>query len=476
MRRLASLPWPRGLAGRTVLLMLASLTVFHLGSLWMHRHEVRGAIAELDEARVVERLVAAGRTVAALPADERDHAAHALSSPGLNLSWSLRPLVAPGAPPGRGPASDLRAHLADATPPYAASRLADAAEGTAASIRGSLPVGDGSWLNLVLAAPAPMSGAFGDGAVASTSVMAVGVVAASVLLVRWLTGPLRRLAQAADGIGRGRIVPVPQDGPEEVQRLAHALDTMQSRITRLVDARTQALAAVSHDLRTPITRLRLRAGFLDDAEAQAQIEADLDEMEAMIAATLAYLQGEVETEPSRLTDVAAMLSTICHAAADAGSDVRYEGPAHLIAQCRPTALRRAAANLIGNAVQYGGAARVRLAAEGGGITVDIDDDGPGIPPGEMDRVLEPFYRLEASRNRGTGGVGLGLTIARQAAEEQGGHLVLANRDDGGLRASIHLPHAGGQAPARDGRGSDILSHSRTSKTMPGEGDKPHVSA
>lgn len=461
--------WPRGLAGRTVLLLLVSLTVFHVGSLWMHRHDVRGAVAELDEARVVERLIAAGRTLAALPTDERSQVALALSSPGLSLSWSPRPAIASDAPPSRGPASDLREHLAAAAPAYAASRLADAADGTAPMIRGSLPVGDGSWLNLVLAVPGPMPGTFGDGAVASTSVMAVGVVAASVLLVRWLTGPLRRLAQAADGIGRGRgTVEVPQDGPEEVRRVAHALDAMQTRITRLVDDRTQALAAVSHDLRTPITRLRLRAGFLEDAEAQAKIEADLDEMEAMIAATLAYLQGEAETEPVRLTDIAAMLSTLCHAAADAGSAATYAGPAQLIAQCRPTALRRAASNLIGNAVNYGGTVRVRLVSEAGAITIEVDDDGPGIPASEMDRVFEPFYRLEASRNRGTGGVGLGLTIARQAVEEQGGRLVLGNREGSGLRASIHLPSASGRVPARDGRGPNELSHN--------EGDKPHVSA
>ena len=357
MRRLAPLLWPRGLAGRTVLLLLASLTAFHLGSLWMHSHEGQGA-----------------------------------ASPD----------------------------------------------------------------------------AFGDGAVASTSVMAVGIVAASVLLVRWLTGPLRRLAQAADRIGRGRSVPVPQDGPEEVRRLAGALDAMQARITRLVDDRTQALAAVSHDLRTPITRLRLRAGFLDDAEAQAKIEADLDEMEAMIAATLAYLQGEAEAEPEGLTDVAAMLSTLCHAAADAGGAVFYDGPAQLLARCRPTALRRAASNLIGNAVKYGTEVRDRLAAAGEGLLIEVDDDGPGIPPGEMERVFEPFYRMEASRNRGTGGVGLGLTIARQAVEEQGGRLTLANREGGGLRASIHLPRTANHVFARGGHAPGEPSRD--------EGDEHHVSA
>lgn len=340
MRRLASRLWPRGLAGRTVLLLLISLTVFHLGSLWIHHHDA------LDE------------------------------------------------------------------------RMG------------------------------------GSDAVASTTVMAIGIVVASVLLVRWLTGPLRRLAQAADRIGRGRMIAVPQDGPEEVQRVARALEAMQARITRLVDDRTQALAAVSHDLRTPITRMRLRAGFLDDRDTQVGMEADLDEMEGMITATLAYLQGETESEPQQLMDVSVLLSTLCDAATDAGGKVAFEGPAHLDTLCRPVALRRAVSNLIGNAVNYGGAAQVYLVLGTDELTITIDDDGPGIPEEELERVFEPFYRLEASRNRDTGGVGLGLTISRQAITEQGGTLALSNRPEGGLRAVVRLPKTKSQVvqrgtPARD---------------------------
>jgi signal transduction histidine kinase len=204
---------------------------------------------------------------------------------------------------------------------------------------------------------APFGTMDGADAVVSTTVMAIGIVAASVLLVRWLTGPLRRLAQAADRIGRGSIIAVPQDGPEEVQRVARALDAIQARMTRLVNDRTRALAAVSHDLRTPITRMRLRAGFLEDPETQLRMEADLDEMEGMIAATLAYLKGEAESEPPQMADVGALLATLCNAAADAGAQVSFEGPAHLNLRCRPVVLRRAVSNLIGNAVGYGGGAR-----------------------------------------------------------------------------------------------------------------------
>jgi len=441
--------WPRNLAGRTALLLLVSLTAFHLGSLWMHQHGLRDAVAELGDAGVADRLLSAARTIAALPIDERDRAAHDLSDPGLMLGWNPRPSVA--ASDAKANSAELQARLVRGEPRFAGGRLApwlEAGTGT----QGSLPLADGTWLNFALAPQAPTAGLLrGTDAVASTSVMAVGIVGASLLLVRWLTGPLRRLAQAADGIGRGRVIAVPQDGPEEVQRVARALDAMQARITRLVDDRTQALAAVSHDLRTPITRLRLRAGFLDDRESQARMEADLDEMEGMISATLAYLQGEVDKEPPQLTDIGTLLSTLCDAAADAGQQVVLSGPAHFDVLCRHVALRRAVSNLIGNAVSYGGNASVRLDVGSDAVRIAVEDSGPGIPDDELERVFEPFHRREASRNRSTGGVGLGLTIARRAIEEQGGTLTLANLPSGGgLRAVIRLPIARLPAIGRNG--------------------------
>ena len=340
--------WPRNLAGRTMLLLLVSLTVFHLGSLWLHQHDLRDARA-----------------------------------------------------------------------------------------------------------------------VASTSFMAVGIIVVSLWLVRWLTGPLRRLVDVADRIGRGPRVSVPQDGPEEVRRLARALDAMQARIERSVSDRTQALAAVSHDLRTPITRLRLRTGFLDDPEMRAKMDADLREMEAMIEATLAYLQGDAEAGSERLTDVGAMLSTLCDATADAGGAIAFDGPAHLDAVCRPVALRRALANLIDNAVGYGGSAHVGLVREASAVRITVEDNGPGIPDANLDRVFEPFHRLEASRNRGTGGVGLGLTIARQAVVEQGGSLILANRPEGGLRAVITLPIGpAGPALTRQRGKHQVLSAASDSENSP----------
>lgn len=429
--------WPRNLAGRTALLLLVSLTVFHLGSLWMHQHGLRDAVAELGDARVADRLLSAARTIAALPTDERDRAAHDLSDPGLMLGWNPRPSLP--ASDAKANSAELQAHLAQGEARFAGGRFAPWRDG-GVGMRGSLPLPDGTWLNFALAPMAAPSGLLGStGAVASTSVMAVGIVGASLLLVRWLTGPLRRLAQAADGIGRGRVIAVPQDGPEEVQRVARALEAMQARITRLVDDRTQALAAVSHDLRTPITRLRLRAGFLADPEMQAAIDTDLEEMEGMIEATLAYLRDETETEPKQVTDLAALLSTLTDDVCDAGGVATYAGPNHIALPLHPSAVRRAFANLVNNAVAYGGGAQVSVVCSVAGVTASVEDTGPGIPEPDLDRVFEPFQRLEHSRNRGTGGVGLGLAIARQAIANEGGTVRLSNRRQGGLSAQVFLP-------------------------------------
>jgi signal transduction histidine kinase len=210
------------------------------------------------------------------------------------------------------------------------------------------------------------------------------------------------------------------------------------------------LAAVSHDLRTPITRLRLRAGFIADRDSQAAMDADLDEMEAMIDATLAYLRGDVEPEQPRATDLAALLATLVDDAADAGRAASFTGPRHLDLPLRQLAVKRAFVNLIDNALTYGSVARVMLRDTDAAVVVQVDDDGPGIPNDDLERVFAPFERLDGSRNSRTGGVGLGLSIARQAIEREGGTVTLSNRVEGGLRAEVVIRRApntaGGVSP------------------------------
>lgn len=442
-------PWPTSLGGRTVLVLLTAVIVVHLGSMLAYRESAIDAASEAHAAQVAGRLATALRAVAERPSGERDATAHELSSDGLTLRWNQRPItdkVSAADPRLRGLAqsieaaspglrgTDLRVEYGDYQP-----------QGDAHGILGALRLADGSWLSFSFPVVTGMSSNL-HGALVSTSVMALGVILVAVLLVRTLVAPLRGLARAADSIGRGPAVAIPESGPDEVRHVSRAFNAMQARIHGLISDRTQALAAVSHDLRTPITRLRLRAGFLADQEAQVAIDADLDEMEAMIDATLAYLRGDVEPEDPKPTDVSAILATLVDAAADAGRPATFEGPQHAFAPLRGLAMKRAFANVIDNALTYGGAARVTLRDGGVTLLVTIDDDGPGIPDGELDRVFEPFQRLDASRNRRTGGVGLGLAIVRQAVAREGGTVRLANRTEGGLRAEIAIPRrAGGPA-------------------------------
>jgi signal transduction histidine kinase len=446
---------PRSLVGQTVAVLLAAVVLVHLGSMVAYRDSAFDAASAAHAEQLAERLATVSRSLAQLPVAGRDEAAHGLSSVGLSLRWSertemgamavrdpdlvrLRDRLAMLLPGQRG--DGVRLGYADRQPP-----------GDAHAMLGSVGLPDGSFLSFRV----PMIGDEQPGlhaAVLSTSLMAGGVALVAILLMRSIGRPLRGLARAADAIGRGPTIAVDERGPEEVRHVAVAFNGMQARIDRLVADRTHALAAVSHDLRTPITRLRLRAGFMADPELQSAVDADLDEMEAMIDSTLAYLRGDTEPEDPRRTDLASMLSTIVDDASDGGRSAAFEGPRHAFADVRPLAVKRAFANLIDNALTHGGCARVALSDEGALLRVTVDDDGPGIAPENVDRMFEPFQRMDASRNRRTGGVGLGLAIVRQAVARERGTVTLANRAGGGLRAEVTLSRREGclaQEP-RDG--------------------------
>ncbi len=435
MRRGISSLVPGSLAGRTMLTLLAGLLVFHLGSIWLLERGVHDALTDGGEAQLAERLAAARRTLALLPQELRADAARALSAGAVRMAWEAAGETGQ-TPPELQPVLERLQRL---TTELAGLRLdgGDGAHG--ARLSGSLPLPDGSAIAFETSAAEPAR-APAHASLASLSAMAVGIVLASLLVVRWITRPLRRLAAAAEDFGKGAApVPLPEDGPREVRDAARTFNAMQARIHRLVADRTQALAAVSHDLRTPIQRLRLRAGFIEDPETQRSIEADLAEMEAMVEATLAYLRGEDDAEAIRDVDLDAMLRTLCDDAADRGAEVAYEGPGPVRLRLRPVAAKRAFANLIDNAVKYARRARVVLEPAAAEARVRIEDDGPGIPADKLEAVFEPFQRLEESRGRGTGGSGLGLTIARQTIRSHGGTLSLANRAGGGLVATVRLP-------------------------------------
>ena len=440
MVRALRLLWPRGLGGRTILVLSAAVVVVHLSTVLLYHDGAADQADAVFAGQVASRLANAAQTMAETARPERDARAHALSSPELVLHWGEH--AATEAPAGAVALPAFRRRLQELAPglgDVAVQFGVAGAMGARAMLSGSVQLTDGTFLNFssTLAGevlPGPV-----HSTLLSTTLMAAGVVAVASMMLRSLIRPLRRLASAADAIGRGPEVAVAETGPEEVRHVAQAFNGMQARIHRLMQDRTQALAAVSHDLRTPITRLRLRAGFLDDPEMQAAMDADLEEMEAMIEATLAYLRGETETEPRQVTDLAALLSTLTDNVCDAGGRATYAGPNHIAIPLHSSAVRRAFANLVNNAVAYGGGAQVTAARSGEGVLVKVEDTGPGIPEGDLDRVFEPFQRLEHSRNRGTGGVGLGLAIARQAIENDGGSVRLSNRAGGGLCAEVFLP-------------------------------------
>jgi signal transduction histidine kinase len=308
----------------------------------------------------------------------------------------------------------------------------------------SLRLPTGEWLNerVRVRRHAPFwSGSF----LASWLIMTLLAALLVLWAVRQFAAPLQRLAVAADQLGVDvNAAPLPEEGPAEAVAAAVAFNTMAARIRRFVHDRTFMLTAIGHDLRTPITRLKLRAEWMEDEEQQRKMLLDLDELEGMVAATLAFGRADANAEAPAAINLAELLRTILEEAQDARPHLAekcvYDGPAHLTVRVRPVAMKRALTNLVLNALNYGGNAMVCAAPPRDGVvTVLVEDDGPGIPPGDLERVFEPFQRLEASRNRETGGTGLGLPIARQILRAHGGDVVLANRAKGGVKVVVTLP-------------------------------------
>jgi len=272
------------------------------------------------------------------------------------------------------------------------------------------------------------------------AILLVTVLFVSLLAVRWVTRPLTMLARAADNLG-GDInqPPLPETGPTEARHAAHAFNTMQVRLQRFIEDRARLLTAISHDLKTPITRMRLRTEMLDDDELRENFTRNLDEMQAIASETLDFLRADDAHEPLQPVDVCALLETIRDDAAELGQEIEIETCQLKPYPARPLALKRCIGNLINNAVQYGGNVRIFASENEEALEITVNDSGPGIPEQQLEAVFEPFYRLETSRSRETGGTGLGLSIARNIALSHGGDLRLANRPEGGLKATLSLP-------------------------------------
>lgn len=260
------------------------------------------------------------------------------------------------------------------------------------------------------------------------------------LVARMATRPIRQLAQAASRLGSDiDHAPLAETGPTEIRQAAHAFNAMQGRIRRQIQHRTHMLAAITHDLQTPLTRMRLRLEKVTDAELQQKLIDDLGVMHGMVREGLDLARSMDSSEKIQALDIDSLLDSVCADAADAGQDVSLQGSTRAFVMAQPGALRRCLTNLIDNACKYGRQARVSIALEQQKIAIRIRDQGPGIPDAELEAVFEPFYRLETSRSRDTGGTGLGLTIALNIAENHHGQLRLRNLAEGGLEVLLELP-------------------------------------
>ena len=436
MRRLLRRP-ALGLIGQVVAILLITLLIEFGASTMLYERASRFAVRDDEANRLAEHLVISRRLIAERPLAERAAMAAELTTDRYALQW--RQALPP--PPPISPALDAMRRQVIAWEPSLAGtdlRLKLHSPGRSSVVTGGLRLDDRSWLYFRTLEPVANINLSIE-RIALAMVPAIALMVLGGVLLRQVLLPLRRLAAAAERVGRGEAAPVAEDGPGEVRRVIVAFNRMQGRIQALIAGRTQALAAVGHDLRTPLARLHLRTEALPDGDGVREaIGHDVAEMEAMITSLLAFLGGS-EPERPQAVDLAVMCATIADDGQDAGRDVDYAGPDHCEWRVRRSAFKRALVNLVDNALHYGARVTIALERRGDGVAIRVEDDGPGIPDDQLEAVLEPFVRLDPARSRDTVGFGLGLPIVQLAVAAEGGTLTLSNRREGGLRAEIVLP-------------------------------------
>jgi signal transduction histidine kinase len=377
---------------------------------------------------------------AATPADAGDSARAAMFTALLRASLGAgrEVRVETGAAPAGGPwqGGPGRRHMMGGGP---GMMMGPGGGPPGPVLRTQVQLRDGSWARFDTQLPAA-SATLPWRLALTLAILLAAVLLLSYVAVRWATRPLHVLAGAADALGRDiHRPPLAEDGPTEIRQAAQAFNSMQRRLVRFIEERTRVFAAMSHDLKTPITRMRLRADLLEDEELRQRFEADLKEMEAMVTQTLEFMRGLGGEEAAREVDVNALLESLQSDNEAMGRAVRVEGHAGAPLSARVSLLRRCLANLVDNAVIYGQRATVRVEDGPASLVIRVLDEGPGIPEAEREKVFEPFYRLDPSRSRATGGTGLGLAIARNIAHMHGGDITLRNRPEGGLEAALTLP-------------------------------------
>lgn len=463
-----------GIGRRIALAMVLSLIAIQLQAFAQVYLLARPEVRLVGTRWLAEATRDAATLAFALPAESREAALRAhRTSPHIRIEWSAgRPWDEPDqgeAPITRRLAATLRGLLdpsmtaafgiqrleypfpfhtvgvalvppgVEATLDTAAVPPGEAEAPMVASVRIAVQGADGSWISVT-----PIG--FGDSgplsALPITPLIVGGLIIAivSIATARRLLAPLDRLVEAAARIGTARaFVPVPAEGLGEFAAVARAFEDVQRRLLRFDADRAQMLAAMSHDLRSALTRLRLAVDNGAGAEADPALVREIEDMQAMVESTLAFASGEARPDERRPLDLAALLISLVDDAADLGRPCAYAGPDHAEVLGSPPGLRRALWNLVDNAVKYGAVARVTLALEAGAVRIEIADDGPGIAPERMEEAFAPFRRLDPARSGKLPGVGLGLTIARDVVQGHGGSIALRTQPGGGLVATVRLP-------------------------------------
>ncbi|GAB7539612.1 ATP-binding protein [Burkholderia sp. 3C] len=434
-RRLGRLHGPRSMFARLALILCVGLAVAQMLSFWLTLTERDQATTTLMMGYIEREVVASVALLDHLPPGER--AAWLPRLARRSYRFELGP-GEPGGPVDAALSARVERSITDGIGrTYAVT--ANEIPGDTEHMQVHLKLSDGTPLTIDMH---PMSGIPLSGWLPVVLLLQLAVLAACCwIAVRLATRPLHALADAADALGpdlKGERLP--ESGPSEVARAARAFNAMQDRIATYTAERMQILAAISHDLQTPITRMRLRVDVMDDETQAAKLRQDLEEMGQLVKEGVAYARTVHSTsEAARRIDLDALLDSIVCDYLDAGQDVDFAKRTDLSLDAPPQALRRVIGNLVDNALKFGGAAQVELTlTPAGGAEIAVLDRGPGIPEASLDAVFEPFVRIETSRNRGTGGTGLGLAIARQLAQAMNATLTLRNRDGGGLAARLTL--------------------------------------
>jgi signal transduction histidine kinase len=447
MRLWPSRWWPRTLGAQLVAITAAAVLLSNVGvALYFELGQERQNESALVD-RLVDRAVSAATMMSAIPAKQRDAAAHAL---GSNI-WQFAihrgpPLQARMTDDEAGLAARVRALMPKKRQGEAvlvtfgdvrtAPRLSNGSRPVQV-INVTVPVVRGTELTTTLLRPPQPTW---PQQVAIAAIVAILTTsAAAAYIASRVARPLSKLAASAIVAARGgKAQRVPEEGPEDVKRAAHAFNVMTEQVSRTLERQRQLLSAVGHDLRTPITALRISVEFISDEEVRERLQKNLEELQDLTDAVLSAARG-AGWEAMRKVDLAALIESVCADLEDMDQPVTWEAHDPAPVMCRPSEIRRATRNLIENAVAYGCKASVKLQETPEIYEIVVEDDGPGIAEAERDRVFEPFVRLETSRSAETGGSGLGLTLVKAIAEGHGGSITLENRAGGGLRARLCLP-------------------------------------